>query len=147
MASKFPNLPLHSFSFKDIKIGDTYSFERFIDAKLVKSFAEISGDYNPLHMNKAYAAHAQFGGRIAHGMLLASFFSAIVGMLMPGLGCLYLSQDVRFKKPVFLNTWVIVKGTVTEKSDAANIIVLQTLVTDKEGIVLVQGEARVTLRI
>lgn len=147
MASKPHKLILNSFSFKDIKIGDTYSFERFIDAKLVKSFASLSGDYNPLHMDKPYAAHAQFGGRIAHGMLLASFFSALVGMLCPGIGCLYLSQDVRFKKPVFLNTWVVVKGTVTEKSDAASIIVLQTLVTDKEGVVLVEGEAKVTIRI
>lgn len=141
-----PNLPLHSFSFRDINIGDTYSFERFIDDELVASFAGISGDYNPLHMDEAYAASTRFGRRIAHGMLSASFFSALVGMLIPGLYCLYLSQEVRFKNPVFLNTQVVVKGTVTEKSDAANIIVLQTVVMDKEGVILIEGNARVTIR-
>ncbi len=145
MASKSPNLPLHSFSFKDIQIGDTYSFERFIDDELVKSFADMSGDYNPLHMDEIYAARTQFGGRVAHGMLSASFFSALVGMLCPGSHCLYLSQDVRFKKPIFLNTRVVVKGTVTEKSDAVNIIFLRTLVLDKDGVVVVEGEAKVTV--
>lgn len=147
MVSTSPNLPLHSFLFKDIQIGDTYSFERFIDDELVKSFARLSGDYNPLHTDEAYATHAQFGGRIAHGMLLASFFSALVGMLMPGLHCLYLSQEVRFKKPVFLNTRVVVKGTVTKKSDAINMVVLRTVVMDKEDVILIEGEAKVIIRI
>lgn len=146
MASTLPKLTLHSFSFEDIKIGSTYSFERFIDAESVELFASLSGDYNPLHMDEAYAAHAQFGSRVAHGMLLASFFSTLVGMLMPGLRCLYLSQEVRFKKPVFLDTQVVIKGTVTEKSDAAKIIVLRTMIMDNKGIVFVEGEAKVHIR-
>lgn len=146
MVSTFSKLAFHSFSFEDIKIGSAYSFERFIDAELIESFARLSGDYNPLHMDESYAVHTQFGARVAHGMLLASFFSALVGMLCPGLRCLYLSQEIRFKKPVFFDTWVIIKGTVTEKSDAAKIVVLRTVITDKEGVVFIEGEARVTIR-
>ena len=144
--STSPKLLLNSLLFQDIAIGSAYSFERYIDAALVESFAQISGDYNPLHMDEAYCARTKFGGRIVHGMLLASFFSALVGMLCPGRGCLYLSQDIRFKKPLMLNQWTIVKGTVTAKSEATNMVVLATVITDKNGVILVEGEAKVQVQ-
>ena len=146
MESTPHNLVLNAFSFEEIKIADTYSFTRLIDDTLVKSFAQVSGDYNPLHMDSAYAANTQFGTRVAHGMLLASFFSSLVGMLCPGLHCLYLSQEIRFKKPVFLDTWVTITGTVVRKSEATKIIVLKTMITDDKGIVCIEGEATVTVR-
>ena len=146
MASISPALTLNSFSFEEIQVGSIYSFERFIDAELVSSFAQISGDYNPLHMDDVYGAHTEMGGRVAHGMLLASFFSALVGMLCPGLRCLYLSQDIRFKKPVLLDTLVVVKGIVTGKSEATNIIILNTTITSKDGVVFVEGEAKLKVR-
>ncbi len=139
----FPRLACNSFMFEDIRVGDSYSFERLIDKKLVEAFADISGDYNPLHMDEEYARTTVFGGQVVHGMLLASFFSAMVGMLCPGLRCLYLSQDIKFKKPVLVNSLVIVMGTVTGKSDATKILVIKTLIKDKQGIIFVEGEARV----
>lgn len=145
MGSTSHKLTINTFSFEEIKIGDTYSFERVIDAQLMESFARISGDYNPIHMDAAFAAKTQFGGRIVHGMLMASFFSSLVGMLCPGLHCLYLSQEVRFKKPVLLNTKVRIQGTVIGKSEATRIIVLKTVITANEGIIVVEGEARVTV--
>lgn len=143
MASKSSKLVLNTFLFEDIHVGDTYSFDRLIDAKLVTSFAQLSGDYNPLHMDEHYATTTPFQGRIVHGMLMASFFSALVGMLIPGLHCLYLSQEARFKKPVHLNTRVTVIGTVVEVSRATRMVVIKTIIRDPQKIIVVEGEAKV----
>ena len=66
----------------------------------IKSFADVSGDYNPVHMDEEYASGTFFRSRIAHGMLTASFISTVLGTRLPGPGCIYLSQNLRFLAPV-----------------------------------------------
>lgn len=132
--------------YKDIKVGDVFSFERFIDESLVAKFAELSGDYNPLHMDKRYAEKTEFKERIAHGMLLASLFSNLVGMKCPGMGSLYFSQDIHFKKALPVNSKVKVEGKVAAKIDSVKIIEIKTSIKDSNNAVLVDGIARVKVR-
>lgn len=136
-------LKLNKLNYEDIRVGDIFSFEKLIDSELVNKFADLSEDKNPLHIDESYAKKTKFGGRIAHGMLLSSFFSALVGMLCPGEKSLYLSQTLNFRKPVALNTKVIVEGRVTAKSDAARLIELETKIKNLVGEVMVDGLARV----
>ncbi len=142
-----PKLDLNVLCYEDIAVGDTHSFERYIDEKIIHAFADMSGDMNPLHMDETYARKTQFGGRIAHGMLAASFFSALVGMRCPGRNALYLSQELRFKNPITMNTKITVSGRVIAKSDTARIITLYTMICDDKGIILIDGEAKIQVRI
>lgn len=135
-----------ALNYNDIKMGDEFSFERFIDEDLVNKFAALTGDFNPLHVDQKYAEQTEFGGRISHGMLLASLFSTLVGMHLPGEKALYISQESRFRSPLNLNTKVKVEGKVTAKFDALNMIELQTTIKDEEGKVVVDGLARVKVR-
>ncbi len=139
-------LKLNKLSYVDIKIGDVFSFKKTIDADLVKKFAEVSGDFSSLHVDADYGRQTQFGGNVAHGALLGSFFSALVGMLCPGEKALYLSQTLNFRKPLLVGGDVMVEGIVANKSDVAKIIELNTRVRNASGEVLVDGTAMVKVR-
>ena len=137
---------LNDRAYEDIQIGETVSFDRFVDEEAVERFAELSGDYNPLHVDARYAEHTEFGGPIVHGMLLASFFSTLVGMLCPGKRALYLGQELTFRNPLPVNSNVRITGTVERKSDATKIIWLKTTVITDKGMVVVDGTAQVKVR-
>ena len=134
-----------TYTYDQISVGQSVQFDVEITEALVKQFAEISGDTNPLHMDQAYAATTSFGGRIAHGLLSASFFSQLVGMHLPGKNALYLSQQLLFREPVHIGTRVTVCGTVVQKIDAARTIKIQTTVSDASARVCIDGEALVKL--
>ncbi len=139
-------LKLNKLFYDDIRVGDTFFFEKMVDRELVDKFADLSGDKNPLHVDESYAEKTEFGGRIAHGMLLGSFFSALIGMLCPGERSLYLSQTLNFRKPIKPNSRITIEGKVTAKSDAAKIIEIETVVKDDKGAVAVSGIAKVKIR-
>ena len=139
-------LKLNKLSYEDIKVGDVFSFEKIVDVELVNKFAEVSGDFSPLHVDAEYGKQTRFGGNIAHGALLGSFFSALVGMLCPGEKALYLSQPLNFKKPLVVGGEVLVFGKVISKSDAARMIEIETIAKNKSEEVLVDGVARVLIR-
>ena len=136
----------NNLSFNDIKVGQAFSFEVFVDKALTRNFAELTGDKNPLHWNDGYARKTEFGEPVAHGMLLGSFFSTLVGMLCPGKNALYLSQDLRFKNPLKFGSMVVVAGVVAAKYNAFKIINIKTTVKDKQGIIIVDGLAKVKVR-
>lgn len=91
---------MSSYFFEDLELGIEASHEKTVSQDDIASFAEVSGDYNPVHMNEDYAAGTFFKSRIAHGMLTASFISTVLGTRLPGPGCIYLSQNLRFLAPV-----------------------------------------------
>ena len=84
-------------------IGQTYSKNFQITDSLVRDFSQITEDNNPIHLDDNYASNSIFGKRVAHGMLVASFFSTIFGRYFPGEGSIYLSHNFDFKKPVYIN--------------------------------------------
>lgn len=104
----------------DFKKGMSFSYERKVLEADVTDFANVSGDKNPVHLDKEYASKSVFGRRVAHGMLTASFVSKVFGMDFPGPGCIYLSQTLKFTKPVFIDDTVVVNVEIlsvnTERS-------------------------------
>lgn len=108
-----------SYPIEDIYIGMEVSYSQTITDADIKSFAGISGDNNPVHMSDEYAEQSRFKKRVAHGLMSASYFSALFGTKIPGPGCVYVSQSLFFKKPVYLNDTVTaivtVKGVNLEK--------------------------------
>lgn len=133
-------------SFDQIKVGDIISFTDEITKSRLESFAELSGDYNPLHMNESYAKNTKFKKQVCHGMLLASFFSKLVGMHMPGRNALYFSQTLNFQTPCYLDDKITVRGEVTDKSASTRIITLKTTIHNHTGTCLVEGVAKVLVR-
>ena len=117
-----------------------------IDESMIKEFANICGDHNPLHVDQKYAEQTMFGKRVCHGMLLASFFSRLIGMYLPGKNALYFSQSLKFISPCFINDNIIIEGEVIEKSTSTRLITLKTTITNNTGNRLVDGEAKVLLR-
>jgi len=98
---------------EDIKIGMDESYSQTITDADIKAFAGVSGDRNPVHMSDEYAEASQFKKRIAHGMISTSFFSALFGTKLPGAGCVYVRQDLTFRKPVYIGDTVVARITVT----------------------------------
>lgn len=127
---------------EDIHIGDSDSFDRLWTEEDVNTFAKVSGDMNPLHMDEEYAQTTKFKGRLVHGMLVASLCSTLVGMYIPGKRCLYLSQSLFFKNPVYIGDTVTITGTVTAKSLSTKIVSIAISIRRGEEEVL-EGEARV----
>lgn len=107
--------PRYTFRcFEDLEIGMTASMERTVSGGDVDQFANVSGDHNPLHLDPAYARQTIFGGCIAHGMLTASYISAVFAMKLPGPGAIYVSQSLNFRGPVRVGDVVTTTVTVTE---------------------------------
>ena len=134
------------YSFEDIKVGQKFKFAIIITEKLLNDFAILSGDQNPLHMDENYANNTPFKKRVCHGMLLASFFSQLVGMHMPGKNALYFSQSINFKSPCFIGDEITVEGEVVDKSNATKILTLNTTIYNQSGKCLVDGIAKVIVR-
>ena len=130
---------------KDIKIGQKKSFEVVVTESMVDDFAKLSGDNNPLHMDENYAKSNNFKGRVCHGMLLASFFSRLAGMYIPGKNALYFSQSLKFQHPCFVNDRIEIQGEVIDKSLATKIITLKTTIS-KDKRQIVDGIGKVMVR-
>ena len=104
----FNKIPL-----EEIKEGMEVSYSQMITDADVKSFAETSGDKNPIHLNDEYAYKSMYKKRIAHGMMSASYFSALFGTKIPGEGCIYVAQSLQFKRPVYLGDTITATIKVT----------------------------------
>ena len=128
---------------REIRIGDSESYERTVTETDVVLFGGISGDLNPAHFNEVYAKDTMFKGRIVHGMLTASYFSTILGTLLPGPGTIYLGQELKFTKPVHIQDTIKAVATVTEIIEEKNIIKLETIAYNQAGDVVVKGIATV----
>ena len=109
---------MSSYFIEDLELGMEASHEKTVSEGDINSFADVSGDYNPVHMDEAYAAGTFFKSRIAHGMLTASFISTVLGTRLPGPGCIYLSQNLRFLAPVRFACHCEVNGKIVVEGEA-----------------------------
>lgn len=135
--------------YEDYKVGDKAENAKTITEADVALFAEISGDFNPLHMNEAFARKSQFGKRVVHGCFSSALISAVIGMKLPGPGALYVSQTSNFQKPVFLGDTLTATAEVSEKftkkEGMLKFLKLSTVVTNQNGVVVTDGEALVII--
>ncbi|KZZ61246.1 MaoC family dehydratase, partial [Oleiphilus sp. HI0123] len=105
------------------------------------AFAELSLDFNPVHLDADYAAKTPFGKQIVHGMLVSSLFSGLLGKHLPGEGTIYLGQDLKFKKPIFINQEVTATVEIINIRNDKPIITLSTLCVNDQGETVIEGEA------
>lgn len=127
----------------DLAVGASAEMSRTVTDIDVMSYAAITGDYNPVHVDAEAAAKTMFRGRIAHGMLSAGFISAVLAMKLPGPGAIYLSQSLRFTRPVRLGDTVTARVEVIETIPAKKRVRLATTCRNQHGETVIEGEALV----
>ena len=125
----------------ELKIGDKFSVSKEITDKLIRKFADLSGDYNPIHLDEEFAKETRFGQRIGHGMLTASFISALLGSEFSVKRIVYLGQTLSFKHPAFIGDKVTVTGTVIKIRKDKPIVTVETICRNQDDVVLLEGEA------
>lgn len=125
----------------EISIGDKSSYSRTVSEADVVLFGGVSGDLNPAHFNEEYSKDTMFKGRIAHGMLSASYISTVLGMQLPGPGTIYLSQELKFTAPVKFGDTITATAEVIDKIEDKNRITLETICINQRGEVVVKGKA------
>lgn len=130
------------YKFEDMSIGMTHETVHTITENDIDLFAEVSGDRNPLHMDEEFAKQTQFGQRIAHGALTASYISGILGNDLPGPGSIFVGLNMRFRRPVYIGSEVIVRVVVTEMKERGNRVTLKVS-CNVDGKAAISGEAMV----
>jgi 3-hydroxybutyryl-CoA dehydratase len=130
---------------EEIHVGDVAELAKTVTESDIVLFAGVTGDFNPVHIDAEAAKKSVFGERIAHGMLSAGFISAVLGMRLPGSGSIYLSQTLRFTKPVRIGDTVTARVEVLEVLTAKRRVRLATSCRNQNGEVVVDGEAVVML--
>lgn len=132
---------MKELAFAEMNVGDSASLSKTVTESDILTFAGITMDFNPVHVNAEYAKESVFGERIAHGMLSAGFISAVLGTTLPGPNAIYLGQELKFTAPVKIGDTVTATATITEKREDKRILKLQTTVTNQRGEIVVDGNA------
>ena len=129
----------------DFTVGQSAELERTLTEADVMAFAALTGDYNPVHVDAVAAAASPFGERIVHGMLTASLLSTLLAMQLPGPGAIYVSQSVRFLRPVKFGETVTARVEITAIDPARLRLTLSTTIRNTRGKSVIDGEAIVQL--
>ncbi len=124
-------------------IGTEAKLSRTITENDILLFAQVSGDHNPIHLDAEYAERSFFGKRIAHGFLVGSLISAVLGNDLPGPGSIYLSQSLRFLAPIHIGDTVTVTVKVMALRDDKRIVTLHTVCANQHGTPVLSGEATI----
>ncbi|MCL2864383.1 MAG: MaoC family dehydratase [Lachnospiraceae bacterium] len=135
---------MQSYTYDEIQIGQEASVAKTISEYDVYTFTGLIGDFNPVHINTPHAEGTFFKERIAHGMLIASFVSTVLGMYLPGPGCVLISNAETFLAPVRFGDTITVTCKVVEKLDK-NRVKLESRITNQRGEVVVTGESLVSI--
>lgn len=133
---------LTSIPIEKIQVGMRVSYSQTITDADIKAYAGLSGDHNPVHVSEEYAAESRFGRRIAHGLMSVGFFSALFGMRLPGPGCVYVSQSIQFKRPVYIDDTVKAVAEVTDVCVKKKRVFFSTTCYVKNKVVI-SGEAEI----
>src|SRR5215469_12970676 len=136
------DLPTRSYAIDQLSVGMTAAYEHVVTIADIEAFAAVSGDRNPVHLDEEFAKTTRFKGRIAHGMLSASFISTVLASQLPGAGTIYLGQTLSFKRPVRPGDKVETRVTVAKILDKGQVVLTtqcrvgETVVIDGEATVL-----------
>jgi len=136
-----------SYFFEDLQVGMSAEFRKTITETDVVLFAGLTGDYNPMHIDHEFARGTRFGERIIHGMMTASLLSSTIGMKLPGPGCIYMSQNLRFLKPVHIGDTVKAVASILEIYPEKQRVKLLTecfvVVHEEPSVKVLEGDALV----
>ncbi len=136
------NCELNNLTYNEIEVGQQVSLVKTLTESDIALFGYMSGDVNPAHFNKDYASNTMFKDVIAHGMWSASLISSVLGTQLPGPGTIYLSQGLKFSKPVYIGDTVTVTITVTEKKER-NRVILDCKCVNQNNEIVTSGSAEV----
>ncbi len=125
----------------NLKVGDKFSTSKQITDSVVRAFAELSGDYNPIHLDEEFAKTTRFGRRIAHGMISGALISAVLGYELSERRVVFLNQTMKFVAPVFIDETVTATATVKNIRADKPIVTLETVCSRQNGETVVEGEA------
>jgi 3-hydroxybutyryl-CoA dehydratase len=128
-------------SIDQLKVGDSAEWSRTVTEDDIKLFAKATGDFNPIHVDQAYAEKTFFKGRIAHGLLSLGYISTVLGNTLPGHGTIYLSQEVKFLTPVRIGDTITAKVEVMELNHEKNRVKFKTICFNQEGKIMMDGAA------
>ena len=134
---------MKGYTVDQLQVGQTASFTKTVTEHDVYTFAGVTGDLNPAHIDESFAQQTQFHGRIAHGMLSAGLISAVIGMQLPGPGTIYLGQELAFRAPVHIGDTVTATVTVRSLNAERGRAELDTVCTNQDGVQVVIGTAKV----
>jgi len=123
------------------RLGQRATFSKTITEADIQGFADLTGDRNPLHLDAQFARRGRFGRHIAHGLLVAGIISAALGTRLPGAGAIYVSQSLRFLKPVYPGDTVTATVEVTAWQEDRGVVTLRTTCANQSGDVIIDGEA------
>ena len=130
----------------NLNVGDSAEMKKTIEQSDILSFADVTGDHNPVHIDEAFARTTRFGRRIAHGMLTASLISSVIANKLPGEGSIYLGQTLKFVAPVFPGDEITARVTVKQIREDKPIVKLDTICVNQRGETVISGEATVLAR-
>jgi 3-hydroxybutyryl-CoA dehydratase len=128
----------------ELRIGDAAEFTKTISESDIYLFAGVTGDLNPAHINESYAQNTFFKTRIAHGMLLAGFISAVIGMKLPGPGAIYIRQELKFLAPARIGDTITARAEVSQMQSEKNRVTLRTTCINQENTLIMDGEATIS---
>lgn len=128
---------------EELQVGMIASLTKTYDEWDILAFAAVTGDINPAHVDDAFAQQSIFHGKVAHGVLTASLISAVLGTTLPGPGTIYLSQDLKFRRPVRIGDTITASVEVTELIPEKNLVHLKTTCTNQRDEVVLEGTALV----
>lgn len=131
--------------YEDMQVGMAAERRRVISDELVRAYADLTEDFNPLHVDDEVAKRSRFGGRIAHGMLSAGLVSAVLGMDMPGPGALWLTQSIKFTRPVMIGDTLTTRVEVIELIPNKRRARLATTCRNQSGELTLDGEALIQM--
>ena len=134
---------LENYTFDEITIGQTATYNKSLSEDDITLFAAVSGDVNPVHLDEAFASTTMFEQRIAHGMWTGAIISAALALELPGPGCIYLGQSLSFRAPVMIGDEITVKLEVIEKEEKKQKITIACEAVNQHGKVVVKGTADV----
>jgi len=137
---------MQGYTIDQLEIGQKASFSKTVTETDIYLFAEITGDINPIHINREYAENSIFKDRIAHGMLSAGFISAAIGVHLPGPGSIYSGQTLKFLAPVYIGDTVTATVEIKEIFAEKGKVILTTTCSNQDGKTVLDGEATIVLR-
>ena len=134
---------MNNYKFEDLKIGMSESFTVTITEEMMDSFLNLSGDENPLHVDKEFALSQGYSDRVVYGLLTTSFISKLVGVLLPGRYCLLQGIELKYSKPVYVGDILIVRGVVDELHESVQRLSLKVEIINQDEKKVVKGKVEI----
>ena len=134
---------MNNYKFEDLKIGVSESFSVTITEEMMDSFLNLSGDENPLHVDKEFALSQGYSDRVVYGLLTTSFISKLIGVLLPGRYCLLQGIELKYSKPVYVGDILIVRGVVDELHESVQRMTLKVEIINQDEKKVVKGKVEI----